>query len=52
MLEQLSRDIDGNTREKAFASVGGDADDETGADPRDDLMVQSYFANQVSSDAL
>jgi hypothetical protein len=53
MLERMSRDIDENTRTQAFSAGGGDADfDENTSDPRDDLMVSAFYANQTSSDAL
>jgi len=51
MIDELSRDIDDNTRKQAFSSTTGDSNDEEGTnDPRDDLIMNSWLANQVPSE--
>jgi hypothetical protein len=50
-IDRLARDIDDNTRTKAFSSGGGDSlDDDGGADPQDDLMERAYWSNKDSAD--
>ena len=52
MIAELSRDIDDNTRQQAFASTTGDSNDDEGTtDPRDDIIMNSWLSNQVPSDS-
>jgi protein-tyrosine-phosphatase len=49
-IDRLARDIDGDTRDRAFASGGGDSlDDDGGYDPQDDLMEKAYWGSRVAS---
>jgi hypothetical protein len=52
-FEQLAQDIDGDMRNLAFSSGGGDSLDDGGAaDLQDDLMERAYYANLSASDEL
>ncbi len=49
-IDRLARDIDDDTRARAFSSGGGDSlDDDGGADVQDDLMERAYWQNMAES---
>jgi hypothetical protein len=51
-IDRLSRDIDTGTRERAFASGGGDSYADDDGDPQDDLMEAAYWSGRADSDYL